>query len=93
MGDAGKPAGPERVESSLFYGVEQTGGAGIIRLMSLVNRGVVEPALKHDAVCDGAQTAVRRGVGLCQQRVRVLDLDERASARGNRAGVSVIRRP
>ena len=78
MRDAWKPAGAERVESSLLDGVEQPGGLMLVWLMTLVDGGIVKPPLKNDAIRDGAQTAVRRSIRLRQQRVRILYAYERS---------------
>jgi hypothetical protein len=80
VGDAWKPAGAERIEPGLLDGVEQLGRLTLVWLMTLMNGGIVKPTLEHDAIRHRTEAAVRGGVRLRQQRIRILYAHERPRA-------------
>jgi len=81
---ARKPAGSEGIEPGLLDRIEQVRGVPVLRLMSLMNRGVMEAPLQDDTIGKRTQAAVSRRVRAREQGIGVVDVDERASARGNR---------
>ena len=88
--DARKPVGSKGIEPGLFNRIEQVRGVPVVRLMPLMNRGVMETPLKDDAIGKRTQATVSRRVRLDEQSVGVVDGDQRASAGGHGPGLSMI---
>jgi hypothetical protein len=89
-GDARQPVGSKGIQPRLLNRVEQTRGVRILWLMLLMDRGVVKAPLQHNAIRKRPQTTVSGGVRLSEQRVGVVYVTQCASARRDRARVTMV---